>query len=41
MESNHPLCHKEPGALDAQAGSLWHTIAGLASPRNSPRHRGR
>ena len=24
--------------LDARAGSLWHKIAGLATPKNSPRH---
>ena len=27
------------GALDARSGSLWHKIAGVLTPRNSPRHR--
>ena len=26
--------------LDALAGSLWHKIAGVSTPRQSPRHRG-
>ena len=26
--------------MDARAGSLWHKIAGEATPRNIPRHRG-
>ena len=33
------LCQKEfcvpKGCLDARAGSLWHKIAGVATPRNS------
>ena len=26
--------------MDAQAGSIWHKIAGVATPRKSPRHGG-
>ena len=26
--------------MDARAGSLWHMTAGVAIPRNSPRHGG-
>ena len=28
------------GSLDTQDGSLWHEITGVATPHNSPRHRG-
>ena len=28
------------GVLDTRVCSVWHKIAGVATPRNSPRHRG-
>ena len=36
----HQETKTKKGASDARAGSLWHKTAGVATPRNSPRHRG-
>ena len=33
-----PLCHKEPAM--SEDATLWHKIAGVATPRNAPLHRG-
>ena len=42
MKANYPYAIKKQRraskVLDALAGSLWQKIAGVAAPRNSPRH---